>query len=425
MARNGASSSKKMDSGQQQELVAKVGAVFSPAAPINRRDLFAGRLEQLQKVFDAINTRGQHAVIFGERGVGKTSLANIVKELVEQQKVASFTVKVNCSQDDDFASVWKKALDEVVVAEDRGEAELGFKPKKRLDQYAAGNLLPGDPSPNHVRKVLDYIGSSVVILDEFDRIKGRQSSLFADTIKTLSDCSVDATLVFVGVAHDIDELIKEHASVDRSVVQIHMHRMTAFELHEILNNAMKALGMHMDHDARSLIVLLSQGLPHYTHVLGKYASVQAIHDKRWHVRLEDVHESIVEAVNNTHQSIRNTYQQATTSPRKDTLFKQVLLACALAEVDTLGYFASSDVRGPLSKITGKPYDIPNFSQHLDKFSSEDRGNVLEKTGKQRRFRFRFSNPLLQPFVIMRGMADGMLKDDLMDVLKRRMASDAD
>lgn len=130
-------------------------------------------------------------------------------------------------------------------------------------------------------------------------------------------------------------------------------------------------------------------------------------------------------MDNAQQSIRNSYQQATTSPRKDTLFKQVLLACAVADVDALGYFASSDVREPLTKIMGKHYDIPNFSQHLDKFSSEDRGNVLAKTGKQRRFRFRFNNPLLQPFVIMRGMADGMLKEDLMDVLKRRMSNDSD
>ena len=28
------------------------------------------------------------------------------------------------------------------------------------------------------------------------------------------------------------------------------------------------------------------------------------------------------------------------------------------------------------------YEIPGFSQHLDKFCSEDRGNVLEKTGKE-------------------------------------------
>jgi len=33
---------------------------------------------QLEKVMDAINEDGQHAILYGERGVGKTSLANIM-----------------------------------------------------------------------------------------------------------------------------------------------------------------------------------------------------------------------------------------------------------------------------------------------------------------------------------------------------------
>jgi Cdc6-like AAA superfamily ATPase len=364
-------------------------------------------------------------VIFGERGVGKTSLANIVQEILSgdyAQRRNAAVVKVNCSKDDGFRSVWQKALDEVALQEDIGESRLGFDSSPLIREYTARRLLPDDPSPNDLRKVLTGLGASIVIFDEFDRVSDGQG-LFADTIKTLSDASVDCTLVIVGVAHDIDELIKEHASIDRSLVQILMPRMTVNELHEILNKAMESLGMRMDDDARTLIVLLSQGLPHYTHALGKASTIQALHARRWQITLDDVHASINSAIQNSQQSIRNAYQQATTSPRKDTLFKQVLLACALADVDDLGFFASSDVRDPLSRIMGKRYDIPNFSQHLDKFSSDDRGNVLDRAGTQRRFRFRFSNPLLQPFVIMRGIADGMLKGDLMQLLKRKASEE--
>jgi hypothetical protein len=136
------------------------------------------------------------------------------------------------------------------------------------------------------------------------------------------------------------------------------------------------------------------------------------------IGLDDIHQSINSAIQDTHQKIQSSYQTATASPRKDTLFKQVLLACALAEVDHLGYFASADVREPLSTIMGRKYDIPGFSQHLDKFCSGDRGKVLEKIGTQRRFRFRFSEPLLQPFVIMKGVSDEMLTGDWMSLLHR-------
>ncbi len=405
----------------QIALMAKTSEVFSPAAPINRRDLFAGRISQLQRVFDAVSSRGQHAVIFGERGVGKTSLANIVKDVASQKRSDGSllsVVKINCSKDDSFASVWKKAFSEIIVNEDSGTTTIGFSPKSIVDEFTAADWLPEIPAPNDVRRIADRLTTTVFIFDEFDRIPSDDGALFADTIKTLSDASSPCTLVIVGVAHDIDTLIREHISIDRALVQILMPRMTVNELHEILNKAMTALGMKMSANARNLIVLLSQGLPHYTHVLGKASTLQAIEEERTEIEIDDVHSSINSAIQNTQQSIVNSYQAATTSPRKDTLFKQVLLACALAEVDDLGFFASPDVRDPLSKIMGKRYEIPNFSQHLDKFATSDRGNVLEKSGKERRFRFRFSNPLLQPFIIMRGISDKMLTGDLMSLLQR-------
>lgn len=99
------------------------------------------------------------------------------------------------------------------------------------------------------------------------------------------------------------------------------------------------------------------------------------------------------------------------SPRRDALYPQALLAAALVRTDALGYFAAADLREPMSRIMGRPCDISTFAQHLKKFCDSDRGNVLERTGVKRRYRFRFKNPLLQPFVIMQGLAKGFIKQD--------------
>ena len=56
----------------------------------------------------------------------------------------------------------------------------------------------------------------------------------------------------------------------------------------------------------------------------------------------------------------------------------------------------------------KRYEIAAFSRHLADFCSDDRGPVLERTGVPRRYRFRFRNPLLQPFVIMKGLAEKLI-----------------
>jgi len=56
--------------------------LFKPRTPIEDDKLFQGRLKQVSDVLDVIYEDGGHAVIFGERGVGKTSLTNILEKKV-------------------------------------------------------------------------------------------------------------------------------------------------------------------------------------------------------------------------------------------------------------------------------------------------------------------------------------------------------
>jgi Cdc6-like AAA superfamily ATPase len=409
-----------VDAAEKQNLLFRCSRVFSPATPINTRDLFAGRNEQIRQAGQAVHTRGQHAIIFGERGVGKTSLANILRALLADEKTVS--VKINCHQDDTFQKVWHNALSEIDIEEVTDS--IGFHRGKGSKIKSAAEWLSADVGPDDIRRILQRLGRStdtVIIFDEFDRLQGSKvQQLFADTIKNLSDNAVNSTFVIVGVANDVSGLIKEHASIDRSLVQIQMPRMKPEELKEIMQKAMQELGMTVQQNALDLLVMLSQGLPHYTHLVGQEATTTTISANRKTVRLADVKSGVSTSLSHAQHSILDAYQKATRGQRKGTLFRQVLLACALAEVDEQGYFVSAAVREPLSKIMKKRYDIPGFSQHLDKFSSDQtRGPVLERSGTTRRFRFRFINPLLQPYVIMRGLAEGILEGDLLDLLRRK------
>jgi hypothetical protein len=206
----------------------------------------------------------------------------------------------------------------------------------------------------------------------------------------------------------VGEIFQEHESVERALVQIRMPRMSPEEIDKIISTGLTRLQMTIDASAARRIAKLSQGLPHYAHLLGLYATRAAIDDRSVVVTTAAVDKAIERAINGAQQSIRGAYEFAVRSPRRDNLFADVLLACALTSTNELGYFAAQDVREALRKITGKPYEIPSFAQHLNEFCDQKRGQILQKTGIKRRFRYRFRNPLLQPFVIMQGLHAGRI-----------------
>jgi hypothetical protein len=43
--------------------------------------------------------------------------------------------------------------------------------------------------------------------------------------------------------------------------------------------------------------------------------------------------------------------------------------------------------------------------------TDKRGSILKKTGERRRYRYRFINPLMQPFIIIYGISTGLLSED--------------
>ena len=387
----------------------EAGKVFTPATPVSEEELFAGRWKQIRKVVDAINQRGQHAIIYGERGVGKTSLSNIISSKLSGGPEL-LTPKVNCDSTDDFASIWRKVFSQIELI--RRLPAVGFQMEIFKDTIKAGDVISDDVTPDEVRRMLTIMSSVslvIIVLDELDRLTDQTARrALADTVKSLSDNDVRATIVLVGVADSVDDLISEHQSIERALVQIQMPRMSREELHEILDKGMQKLGMTMTENAKRQISLLSQGLPHYTHLLGLHSTRAAIDGSSREVSCEHVDSAISKAVEGAQQTLRSAYRKAITTARKDNIYAQVLLACALAKTDDFGYFAASDVKNPLGRIMHKPYEIGGFAKHLNDFCSSEKGPILRKTGVKHKYRFRFENPLMQPLIIMQGLVDGRI-----------------
>lgn len=392
----------------------EAGRVFTPTSPVDEKSLFAGRNEQLRAVIDVINQKGQHAILYGERGVGKTSLVNVLAAFLGMPNVLA--PRINCDSTDTYDSIWRKAFEQVVVT--RNKEGVGFTGEKQTQRVTTEELLAGGTSPDAIRRALASLAQmaslTIFIIDEFDRLEPEPRRAFADTIKALSDHAVPVTIVLVGVADSVEQLIAEHHSVERALVQIQLPRMSGAEIRQIIETGLAKLEMSASQTAIKQIVKLSQGLPHYAHLLGLHSVRAAIDAHNPEVGVVAVRNAIDKSIKGANQSIRTSYEQAIHSARKDNLFADVLLSCALAETSDLGFFAAQDVRGPMCRITGKTYEIPSFAQHLNDFCDVKRGPILQKTGSRRLYRYRFINPLLQPYVIMQGIQSERINSEFLD-----------
>lgn len=404
-----------MNEQQKMRLLVKVSRAFRPGAPIDKYELFAGRREQVKDIISAISQPGRHVIMYGERGVGKTSLARVLSDLLSGSDIETLNpATINCDGTDNFSSLWHKILREISFS--ITTSKMGFQKEAAQHTISLENLLPSAENivPDDIRYILQhYQKRTIIVIDEVDRLSDRETTtLLADTIKNLSDHSIDSTLILVGVADSVTELIAEHKSIERALMQVHVPRMSLDELLQILDKGFKQASMRIDPDAKIYIAHLSQGLPYYTHSLGLHSAEIALENDRIKVAMKDVSQAIEITVRKS-ESIFAEYHRATDSPQKGNLNAKVLLACALAPKDDRGYFSASDVRAPMSQIMGKAYDIPSFSRHLYDFCEDERGPILQKVGGPRRFRFRFINPLMQPFVIIHALSKGLLEVEIL------------
>jgi len=401
---------------------------FRPRTPITTRDLFAGRWDQIKTLIDAVNQAGLHVVIYGERGVGKTSLSNVIGPIVaafDESKTPlparreRLVVKVVASSDDTFSTLWHSLFSQITWKDNRPVYGVLPGVKSPMPLRKAFNL--GDTlAVDEVRKVVSMIPGAVYIVDEFDRSAQRTSKNFTDLMKALSDFGVECTIILVGVAETIDGLMADHASISRALVQVLLPRMRPEELREILTKAEEPLTIKFSDEAASLIVNISQGLPHYTHLLGLHSVRISASKQTNHIERDAVFDALKEAVRQAQQTVTEKHTKATRSAHRDALYKHVLLGCALAAThsrDALGYFNPGSVAGPLSNILNRTVPIAAFSHHLSEFCSVKRAEVLERTGQQRNYRFRFRDPLLVPYVLMDAMNTELIsRTDLADML---------
>jgi Cdc6-like AAA superfamily ATPase len=368
--------------------------LFNPSSPIDEDRLFSGRIEQVSDLLGVVYEKGAHAILYGERGVGKSSLANTITAKIPPAVTNIKILKENCRPEDTLFTLWSKILFDYQY----NGADIPDYLKNEKRDFIVVKILESLPKNSQF----------VFIFDEFDRVSSTETkTAIADTIKHFSDYPTNITIVIVGVGFSIEELFGAHPSIQRCCRQIPMPRMSNPELVEIIADRYPQIGITCDGRLMFKLVDLARGLPGYAHLAGREAALSAIRNKRRTVADEDYIEAISESVRRAQESVITAYNRAVYSA-KENLYKEVLCACAIARTDERGMFAAADIRDALSKILERRVEIASFSRHLAAFCDPDRGPILRKSGKKNRFQYQFVDAPLQPYIFMAGRRDGFI-----------------
>lgn len=283
--------------------------------------------------------------------------------------------------------------------------------EKVSDKYA-GKTITSDDVLLEMQN-FSQAQTPIIVIDEFDKIKSTNTKReVSETIKLVSDEGSNVTFFVVGIADSVTELVEGHEFIGRAIAQVQMPRMSDSEIIDVIRPRIKRLGLRITEDAAWECVFLSKGLPYYAHLIGLHACQTCCDYKRSTIAAKEIKEAQVRAIDDSKGSISKAFSDAIWSERKDNIFLPVLIACALVKKDTEGKFIAKDVARVLSDITEQSYDVPAFAYHLDQFTSNERGKMLEKIGISRQFKFRFKEALLEPYVILKGREAAIISHEV-------------
>lgn len=103
-----------------------------------------------------------------------------------------------------------------------------------------------------------------------ERIRSiEEKDKFAEFIKNLSSVTEKLKFIFCGIGTDLTELLGAHPSAGRILEPIELKSISHNSLWKIIQTPAERLGIQVDRDKLIRIGQISDGFPHYVHLVGE------------------------------------------------------------------------------------------------------------------------------------------------------------
>lgn len=381
--------------GLSPEVNGALREAFTPTRPkLRLGSLFIGRTATLRRIVAAIEEERAHVILFGDRGRGKTSVANAVEQIAGQG--GYLALKVTCSAELSFEDIFRHCLRKIPATYYRAAGANPFGGGPTASSLA--DLLPASGfSVTELNEVLSGVyGTHVLlILDEYDRVTDEDfRNKLAELFKNLTDSSIAVTLLVVGVAENLDQLLGKHPSIQRSLVPVHLPLMSDREVERLLIAGADTARLVFAPEVLRRIVDFARGLPYYAQLLGLHAARSAVSRRAETVEREDLVYAVNRCLQEAERGIVVAYARAL-APEHRAELEDVLLGAALCPADEFGVFDPADLAAPGEQPS------PGFLERLQRLTEERFGPILLPVAEAGRVRYRFENQMMRQFVLMR------------------------
>ena len=404
LPRFAASASDDVDSTDIDAIMARrklaLRDVLGASQPVIGRESFAGRHDSLAQLIASIEQQRVHVVIYGERGIGKTSLAHVFAETAREARY--LVLYGSCGTEAQFDTMFRSFAARIPrlyhksVLPNSPDAEIGDNFDVMLEEHFGPRELAD--------LFADVTGTRVIIiLDEYDRVLDPSFRRdVAELIKNLSDRAARVQLVLTGVAQNLDELIGYAPSIRRNIVGLPMRPLSNNEVRDVIAIGEQAADIRFSDEAVTMVTTMAGGSPYLVRLIAHQAGLAALTDRQSIVDENHGRLAVERVLTDWNASLPRRVQA---SLGRDEARAQwpLLIGAARAGSSADGYFGIDDV---FTEIKGAQSQAV-IERELKRFAHPHDLLELHEFEGESRFRFRYPgvSSLLLMSAAMARMAD--------------------
>lgn len=327
-----------------QHRTPRPGDAFTPTRPQRSARRFVGRRAEFEKIRQALEEDHAHVAIYGARGRGKTSLANLVVEAMRAN--GHMVARHICASSSDFDEIMRglaRDLPRQFLAVPASVPSGGeAAPEGAEAALPAGALSARDVTALPARLAGHHL---VLVVDEFDRIPDERTRIrVAEAMKQASDRGTPLSMVLIGVADSAEELLGGHPLLRRNLVRVPLPLLADAEVEEIVAAGAEDCGVGFPPAARMVIARISRGVPHVAHLLALRAAQAAIARDAHAVGRGDLWAAVDRLIEDSDAATTGQYETLTRRDQ-DRAAVTLLQRIAAAPQDAFGRFALDEPPG--------------------------------------------------------------------------------